>query len=55
MTRQDVADEMRVSIENLRRLRLRDPRFPAPIKVGARGVRFKRSEVDAYLAQLEED
>jgi len=29
-----------------------DPAFPVPIKVGASAVRWRRSEIDAYIASL---
>jgi excisionase family DNA binding protein len=49
MTRPEVAEYLRVSVSTVFRLQA-DPDNPIPeIRIGARGVRYRKSEIDAWL------
>jgi excisionase family DNA binding protein len=49
MTRPEVAEYLRVSVSTVFRLQA-DPDNPMPeIRIGARGVRYRKSEIDAWL------
>ena len=50
LTTEEVAKILRTSVRNLRRFTA--PRGPlACVRVGKRGVRFRRSDLDAYIEQ----
>ena len=49
LTRQEVQDKCRISCSTIYRLRS-EGRFPLPVRVGDRAVRWKESEIDTYLA-----
>lgn len=49
LTRQEVQDKCRICRSTIYRL-MREKRFPLPIRVGLRAVRWKESEIDEYLA-----
>lgn len=49
LTRQEVQDKCRIGRSSIYRL-MRGGRFPEPIRVGMRAVRWKESEIDKYLS-----
>ena len=49
LTREEVQDRCRISRSTIYRL-MREGRFPSPIRVGDRAVRWKESEINKYLA-----
>ncbi len=49
LTRQEVQNKCRIGRSSIYRL-MRAGRFPEPIRVGLRAVRWLESEIDAYLA-----
>jgi predicted DNA-binding transcriptional regulator AlpA len=48
MTRQEVADLLRVSTRTVDRLGRDDFEFPSPIRIGQRRIVYRRLEVEAY-------
>ena len=53
LTYKELADVSKSSIRSLQRAVKRPgPDFPRPVRVGARGVRFRQSEVSRWLANL---
>ncbi|MYB60261.1 MAG: AlpA family transcriptional regulator [Gemmatimonadetes bacterium] len=49
LTLNEVMDKCRLCRSTIYRL-MREDRFPLPIRVGLRAVRWKESEIDEYLA-----
>lgn len=49
LTLKDVQDKCRICRSTIYSL-MREGRFPLPIRVGPRAVRWKESEIDEYLA-----
>ena len=48
LTRQEVQSRCRISRSTIYRLK-KQGRFPTPIRVGDRAVRWKESEIDEYI------
>ena len=48
LTRPEVEARCRISRTTLYRL-MREDTFPEPIKIGAKAVRWKSGEIDAYI------
>ena len=48
----EVAEMLGVSKRQVHRLRDKDGNFPKPVKIGAGSVRWKVSDIHAYVAAL---
>lgn len=47
-----IADLLNLSLFKVNELRRTDPNFPAPVRLGPRSTRYRRSDVEAYVAAL---
>ena len=52
LTQRAVCEALAISRPTLWRWRKGDPAFPQPVYIGPRAVRFKLSDVEAYIEHL---
>ncbi len=50
LTDKEAAAEFRISRPTLWRWRKTVPNFPSPVRIGPRAVRYRRADIEAFIA-----